>query len=155
MNTNQKMFINFLDKLEKKTGQSSLMEAVKQGYKVCFESVEYNANGQSIQSEIAKWKAELDKLPSVYGKTHKTYIVDGNSIREHIVRGSEEWDDAIWDFYEDDRDGIMNVVVRWPNRPNWQNMRPVEFEYDVGSYDHYAQDVRDYDNFAGMFHPKD
>lgn len=108
-----------------------------------------------IQSEIAKWKAELDKLPAVYGKTHRTYIVDGNSIREHIVRGSKEWDDAVWDFYEDDRDGIINVVVRWPNRPDWQDVRPVQFEYDVGPYDNYAQDVRDYDNFTGMFHPKD
>lgn len=37
MNTKQKKFVDFLDNLGQKTGQTSLMEAVKEGYKACFE----------------------------------------------------------------------------------------------------------------------
>ena len=69
--------------------------------------------------ELNKWNNLLNQMDKV--KSHH-YEIKGNTIVEYTKIGF----DSVWTF-ENNGENI-NVVVSWPNRPEWQEMEPVEFE---------------------------
>ena len=76
--------------------------------------------------ELNKWNNLLNQMDKV--KSHH-YEIKGNTIVEYTKIGF----DSVWTF-ENNGENI-NVVVTWPNRPEWKEMEPVEFEYTLDEYD--------------------
>lgn len=93
--------------------------------------------------ELNKWNNLLNQMDKV--KSHH-YEIKGNTIVEYTMAGV----DAVWTF-ENNGENI-NVVVTWPNRPKWQEMEPVEFEYTLDEYDDYKNDVKEFLTYTGKFH---
>ena len=93
--------------------------------------------------ELNKWNNLLNQMDKV--KSHH-YEIKGNTIVEYTKIGF----DSVWTF-ENNGENI-NVVVTWPNRPGWQEMEPVEFEYTLDEYDDYKNDVKDFLTYTGKFH---
>ena len=93
--------------------------------------------------ELNKWNNLLNQMDKV--KSHH-YEIKGNTIVEYTKIGF----DSVWTF-ENNGENI-NVVVTWPNRPEWQEMEPVEFEYTLDEYDDYKNDVKDFLTYTGKFH---
>ena len=93
--------------------------------------------------ELNKWNNLLNKMDRV--KSHH-YEIKGNTIVEYTKIGF----DSVWSF-ENNGDNI-NVVVTWPNRPEWQEMEPVEFEYTLDKYEDYKKDVNEFLTYTGKFH---
>ena len=93
--------------------------------------------------ELNKWNNILNKMDRV--KSHH-YEIKGNTIVEYTKIGF----DSVWTF-ENNGENI-NVVVTWPNRPEWQEMEPVEFEYTLDEYDDYKNDVKEFLTYTGKFH---
>ena len=106
MNTEQKMFVDFLDKLGKKTGQTSLMEAVKQGYKACFESYGISLATEPGELYDVRQKQVMDKIKELfYSQTGLNVLfgnpreVDGNLIVDvHINDAFETTGKLYWDY---------------------------------------------------------
>ena len=96
-----------------------------------------------IKKELNKWFNLLNKMDKV--KTHH-YEIKGNTVIEYTKTGI----DAVWTFEMNKND--INVVVSWPNRPEWQEMKPVEFEYTLDEYDDYENDVKEFLTYTGKFH---
>lgn len=93
--------------------------------------------------ELNKWNNLLNQMDKV--KSHH-YEIKGNTIVEYTKIGF----DSVWTF-ENNGENI-NVVVSWPNRPEWQEMEPVEFEYTLDEYDDYKNDVKEFLTYTGKFH---
>ena len=93
--------------------------------------------------ELNKWFNLLSQMDKV--KSHH-YEIKGNTIIEYTMAGI----DAVWTFEHNGED--INVVVTWPNRPEWQEMKPVEFEYTLDEYDDYENDVKEFLTYTGKFH---
>ena len=93
--------------------------------------------------ELNKWNNLLNQMDKV--KSHH-YEIKGNTIVEYTKIGF----DSVWTF-ENNGENI-NVVVSWPNRPEWQEMKPVEFEYTLDEYDDYKNDVKEFLTYTGKFH---
>ena len=93
--------------------------------------------------ELNKWNNLLNQMDKV--KSHH-YEIKGNTIVEYTKIGF----DSVWTF-ENNGENI-NVVVTWPNRPEWQEMEPVEFEYTLDEYDDYKNDVKEFLTYTGKFH---
>ena len=93
--------------------------------------------------ELNKWNNLLNQMDKV--KSHH-YEIKGNTIVEYTKIGF----DSVWTF-ENNGENI-NVVVTWPNRPGWQEMKPVEFEYTLDEYDDYKNDVKEFLTYTGKFH---
>lgn len=93
--------------------------------------------------ELNKWNNLLNKMDRV--KSHH-YEIKDNTIVEYTMAGV----DAVWTFEHNGED--INVVVTWPNRPEWQEMKPVEFEYTLDEYDDYKNDVKEFLTYTGKFH---
>ena len=93
--------------------------------------------------ELNKWFNLLSQMDKV--KSHH-YEIKGNTIIEYTMAGV----DAVWTFEINKND--INVVVTWPNRPGWQEMEPVEFEYTLDEYDDYKNDVKEFLTYTGKFH---
>lgn len=104
---------------------------------------------ESIPSEeIKKWNDLLNQKDKV--KTHRYKIRDNKIIEEYKMYNGDIGIDAVWSF---DTDGEnVNVVVSWPNRPEWQEMKPVNFEYTLGEYEDYENDVNEFLTYTGKFH---
>ena len=96
-----------------------------------------------IKKELNKWFNLLSQMDKV--KTHH-YEIKGNTIIEYTKSGI----DAVWTFEMNKND--INVVVSWINRPEWQEMKPVEFEYTLDEYDDYENDVKEFLTCTGKFH---
>lgn len=96
-----------------------------------------------IKKELNKWFNLLSQMDKV--KTHH-YEIKGNTIIEYTMAGI----DAVWTFEINKND--INVVVSWTNRPEWQEMEPVEFEYTLDEYDDYENDVKEFLTHTGKFH---
>ena len=92
--------------------------------------------------ELNKWSNLLNQMDKV--KSHH-YEIKDNTIVEYTKIGF----DAVWTFDTDKED--VNVVVSWPNRPEWQEMKPVEFEYTLGEYEDYENDVNEFLTYTGKF----
>lgn len=92
--------------------------------------------------ELNKWSNLLNQMDKV--KSHH-YEIKDNTIVEYTKIGF----DAVWTF-DTDKDNV-NVVVSWPNRPEWQEMKPVEFEYTLGEYEDYENDVNEFLTYTGKF----
>lgn len=101
-----------------------------------------NSTGILID-ELNKWFNLLSQMDKV--KSHH-YEIKGNTIIEYTMAGI----DAVWTFEHNGED--INVVVTWPNRPEWQEMKPVEFEYTLDEYDDYENDVKEFLTYTGKFH---
>ena len=93
--------------------------------------------------ELNKWNNLLNQMDKV--KSHH-YEIKGNTIVEYTKIGF----DSVW-IFENNGENI-NVVVTWPNRPEWQDMEPVEFEYTLDEYDDYKNDVKEFLTYTGKFH---
>ena len=93
--------------------------------------------------ELNKWNDLLNQKDKV--KSHH-YEIKGNTIVEYTKIGF----DSVWTFDTDGED--VNVVVSWPNRPEWQEMKPVNFEYTLGEYEDYENDVNEFLTYTGKFH---
>lgn len=93
--------------------------------------------------ELNKWSNLLNQMDKV--KSHH-YEIKGNTIIEYTMAGV----DAVWTFEINKND--INVVVSWPNRPEWQEIEPVEFEYTLDEYDDYKNDVKEFLTYTGKFH---
>lgn len=93
--------------------------------------------------ELNKWNNLLNQMDKV--KSHH-YEIKGNTIVEYTKIGF----DSVWTF-ENNGENI-NVVVSWPNRPGWQEIEPVEFEYTLDEYDDYKNDVKEFLTYTGKFH---
>ena len=93
--------------------------------------------------ELNKWNNLLNQMDKV--KSHH-YEIKDNTIVEYTKIGF----DSVWTF-ENNGENI-NVVVTWPNRPEWQEMEPVEFEYTLDEYDDYKNDVKEFLTYTGKFH---
>lgn len=93
--------------------------------------------------ELNKWNNLLNQMDKV--KSHH-YEIKGNTIVEYTKIGF----DSVWTF-ENNGENI-NVVVSWPNRPEWQEIEPVEFEYTLDEYDDYKNDVKEFLTYTGKFH---
>ena len=93
--------------------------------------------------ELNKWNNLLNQMDKV--KSHH-YEIKGNTIVEYTKIGF----DSVW-IFENNGENI-NVVVTWPNRPEWQEMKPVEFEYTLDEYDDYKNDVKEFLTYTGKFH---
>ena len=93
--------------------------------------------------ELNKWNNLLNQMDKV--KSHH-YEIKGNTIVEYTKIGF----DSVWTF-ENNGENI-NVVVTWPNRPGWQEIEPVEFEYTLDEYDDYKNDVKEFLTYTGKFH---
>ena len=93
--------------------------------------------------ELNKWNNLLNQMDKV--KSHH-YEIKGNTIVEYTKIGF----DSVWTF-ENNGENI-NVVVSWPNRTEWQEMEPVEFEYTLDEYDDYKNDVKEFLTYTGKFH---
>lgn len=96
-----------------------------------------------IKKELNKWFNLLSQMDKV--KSHH-YEIKGNTIIEYTMAGV----DAVWTFEINKND--INVVVSWPNRPEWQEIEPVEFEYTLDEYDNYKNDVKEFLTYTGKFH---
>lgn len=92
--------------------------------------------------ELNKWSNLLNQMDKV--KSHH-YEIKDNTIVEYTKIGF----DAVWTF-DTDKENV-NVVVSWPNRPEWQEMKPVEFEYTLGKYEDYENDVNEFLTYTGKF----
>ena len=92
--------------------------------------------------ELNKWSNLLNQMGKV--KSHH-YEIKDNTIVEYTKIGF----DAVWTF-DTDKENV-NVVVSWPNRPEWQEMKPVEFEYTLGEYEDYENDVNEFLTYTGKF----
>ena len=93
--------------------------------------------------ELNKWNNLLNQMDKV--KSHH-YEIKGNTIVEYTKIGF----DSVWTF-ENNGENI-NVVVSWPNRPEWQEIEPVAFEYTLDEYDDYKNDVKEFLTYTGKFH---
>ena len=93
--------------------------------------------------ELNKWCNLLNQMDKV--KSHH-YEIEDNTIVEYTKIGF----DAVWTF-DTDKENV-NVVVSWPDRPEWQEMKPVEFEYTLGEYEDYENDVNEFLTYTGKFH---
>ena len=104
---------------------------------------------ESIPSEeIKKWKDLLNQKDKV--KTHRYKIRDNKIVEEYKMYNGDVGIDAVWKFEYDGEDVV--VVVSWPNRPEWQEMTPVNFEYTLGKYEDYEKDVNEFLTYTGKFH---
>ena len=92
--------------------------------------------------ELNKWSNLLNQMDKV--KSHH-YEIKDNTIVEYTKIGF----DAVWTC-DTDKENV-NVVVSWPNRPEWQEMKPVEFEYTLGEYEDYENDVNEFLTYTGKF----
>ena len=92
--------------------------------------------------ELNKWSNLLNQMDKV--KSHH-YEIKDNTIVKYTKIGF----DAVWTF-DTDKENV-NVVVSWPNRPEWQEMKPVEFEYTLGEYEDYENDVNEFLTYTGKF----
>lgn len=101
-----------------------------------------NSTGILID-ELNKWFNLLSQMDKV--KSHH-YEIKGNTIIEYTMAGI----DAVWTFEHNGED--INVVVTWPNRPEWQEVKPVEFEYTLDKYEDYENDVKEFLTYTGKFH---
>ena len=101
-----------------------------------------NSTGILID-ELNKWNNLLNKMDKV--KSHH-YEIKGNTILQYTMVGI----DAVWTFDLNGED--INVVVTWPNRPEWQEVKPVEFEYTLDFYEDYKNDVKEFLTYTGKFH---
>lgn len=79
-------------------------------------------------------------------KSHHYEIKGNNTIVEYTKVGI----DSVWTFEKNGED--IDVVVDWPNRPEWQEMEPVNFEYTLGYYEDYENDVKEFLTSEGKFH---
>lgn len=93
--------------------------------------------------ELNKWNNLLNQMDKV--KSHH-YEIKGNTIVEYTKIGF----DSVWTFEKNGEN--INVVVTWPNRPEWQEMEPVEFEYTLDKYEDYENDVNEFLTYTGKFH---
>ena len=93
--------------------------------------------------ELNKWNNLLNKMDRV--KSHH-YEIKDNTIVEYTKIGF----DSVWTFEHNGED--INVVVTWPNRPEWKEMKPVEFEYTLDKYEDYKKDVNEFLTYTGKFH---
>lgn len=108
------------------------------------EKLNFNESSTGILiDELNKWNNLLNKMDKV--KSHH-YEIKGNTIIQYTMAGI----DAVWTFELNGED--INVVVSWPNRPEWQEMKPVEFEYTLDEYDDYENDVKEFLTYTGKFH---
>lgn len=108
------------------------------------EKLNFNESSTGILiDELNKWFNLLSQMDKV--KSHH-YEIKGNTIIEYTMAGV----DAVWTFEHNGED--INVVVSWPNRPEWQEMKPVEFEYTLDEYDDYENDVKEFLTYTGKFH---
>ena len=108
------------------------------------EKLNFNESSTGILiDELNKWFNLLSQMDKV--KSHH-YEIKGNTIIEYTMAGI----DAVWTFEHNGED--INVVVTWPNRPEWQEMKPVEFEYTLDEYDDYENDVKEFLTYTGKFH---
>lgn len=108
------------------------------------EKLNFNESSTGILiDELNKWFNLLSQMDKV--KSHH-YEIKGNTIIEYTMAGI----DSVWTFEHNGED--INVVVSWPNRPEWQEMKPVEFEYTVDEYEDYKNDVKEFLTYTGKFH---
>lgn len=108
------------------------------------EKLNFNESSTGILiDELNKWFNLLSQMDKV--KSHH-YEIKGNTIIEYTMAGI----DSVWTFEHNGED--INVVVSWPNRPEWQEMKPVEFEYTLDEYDDYKNDVKEFLTYTGKFH---
>ncbi len=131
----------------KESTQSSFIEEMNEDYN--FYRNRYNQMNRKrqkqsvIKKELNKWFNLLSQMDKV--KSHH-YEIKGNTIIEYTMAGV----DAVWTFEINKND--INVVVSWPNRPEWQEIEPVEFEYTLDEYDDYKNDVKEFLTYTGKFH---
>ena len=97
----------------------------------------------TLRTEIDKWFNLLSQMDNV--KSHH-YEIKGNTIVEHTKPGIG----SVWTFEQKGED--INVVVSWPNAQEWQEIKPVEFEYTLEYYDDYKNDVKEFLTYTGKFH---
>lgn len=108
------------------------------------EKLNFNESSTGILiDELNKWNNLLNKMDKV--KSHH-YEIKGNTIIQYTMAGI----DSVWTFEHNGED--INVVVSWPNRPEWQEMKPVEFEYTLDKYEDYKNDVKEFLTYTGKFH---
>lgn len=108
------------------------------------EKLNFNESSTGILiDELNKWNNLLNKMDKV--KSHH-YEIKGNTIIQYTMAGI----DAVWTFELNGED--INVVVTWPNRPEWQEVKPVEFEYTLDKYEDYKNDVKEFLTYTGKFH---
>ena len=108
------------------------------------EKLNFNESSTGILiDELNKWNNLLNKMDKV--KSHH-YEIKGNTIIQYTMAGI----DSVWTFEHNGED--INVVVTWPNRPEWQEMKPVEFEYTLDFYEDYKNDVKEFLTYTGKFH---
>ena len=108
------------------------------------EKLNFNESSTGILiDELNKWNNLLNKMDKV--KSHH-YEIKGNTIIQYTMAGI----DAVWTFELNGED--INVVVTWPNRPEWQEVKPVEFEYTLDFYEDYKNDVKEFLTYTGKFH---
>ena len=108
------------------------------------EKLNFNESSTGILiDELNKWFNLLSQMDKV--KSHH-YEIKGNTIIQYTMAGI----DAVWTFELNGED--INVVVTWPNRPEWQEVKPVEFEYTLDEYDDYKNDVKEFLTYTGKFH---
>lgn len=99
------------------------------------------------REEIKKWYDLLHQKDKV--KTHRYKIRDNKIVEEYKMYNGDVGIDAVWTFgYGNDE---VDVVVKWPNRPEWQEMTPVKFEYTLGEYEDYEKDVNEFLTYTGKF----
>jgi len=100
---NKQKFINFLESL-KNNGQDALVESVKQGFKVCFESFDYdivskeNMNGYNIIYVNPNNKMPADKT-SQYDAETNTIIVN-NNLKDDFKDFWEKHEHAHADYFK-------------------------------------------------------
>lgn len=95
--------------------------------------------------ELNKWYNLLNEMDNV--KSHHYEIKGNNTIVEYTKVGVS----SVWTFEQNGED--IDVVVDWPNRPEWQDwVKPVNFEYTLGYYEDYENDVKEFLTSAGKFH---
>ena len=108
------------------------------------EKLNFNESSTGILiDELNKWFNLLSQMDKV--KSHH-YEIKGNTIIQYTMAGI----DAVWTFEHNGED--INVVVTWPNRPEWQEVKPVEFEYTLDFYEDYKNDVKEFLTYTGKFH---
>ena len=120
---------------------NKLKEAKEVLNKNCYVLKEHST--EILIDELNKWNNLLNQMDKV--KSHH-YEIKGNTIVEYTKIGF----DSVW-IFENNGENI-NVVVTWPNRPEWQEMKPVEFEYTLDEYDDYKNDVKEFLTYTGKFH---
>lgn len=85
MNAKQKMFIGFLNKLGKTSGQTYLIEAVKEGYKACFEGA--TACMESMAEDIDNYNSIVNTLKQE-GATITDAASFANKLSEHGIQAT-------------------------------------------------------------------